>query len=351
MKEKMIFIEGIHIEAFSPRMAFVNNTSVCDEKYGYLERAITRSKVHRDGHNYLIGENIQTKNEYLNYHNNMLIVVEKDDEFKFIVIIKSKIFDVTNDAEDQNVKMVLSTQKISVVDQYGKKLLINNHDELLEFISAVKKSRENFNIKLDEYHNYMDRVYEFKRAREESVDCYINTDYDRIVDLADDLSKSMIDMLTHFHDSEEQKIVEKYIYKPSREEKLCVLFGLYVAVFRAYLLNYDCENSSMTLDEKIRNKFQKELNYFIEDHDDIFENYAKYFALKPVEVEEIKQLFKDCDIDVDNLQEYFDYAYKKGRLDGKGGLSPRTLKLHRIFLNQVLNNAICGKILKENPIK
>ena len=293
----MIFIEGIHIEAFSPRMTYVNHTSVCDEKYGYLERAITRSKVHRDGHNYLIGENIQTKNEYLNYRNNMLIVVEKDYEFKFIVIIKGKIFDVTNDAEDQNVKMVLSTHKFSVVDQYGKKLLINNHDQLLEFISAVKKSRESFKLKLDDYHSYMGRVYEFKRAREESVDCYINEDYEKIVDLANDLSKSMTDMLTHFHDSEEQKIVKKYIHKPTKEEKLCVLFGLYIAVLRAYRLNYDDIDSSMTLDEKIRNKFQKELNYFIAENDDIFEIYAKHFALHTVEMEEIKQLFKDCQID------------------------------------------------------
>ena len=66
----MMFIEGIQIEAFSPRMAYVNHTSVCDEKYRYLDRAIMRSKVHRDGHNYLIGENINLKCEFLNYKNN-----------------------------------------------------------------------------------------------------------------------------------------------------------------------------------------------------------------------------------------------------------------------------------------
>ena len=293
----MIFIEGIVVECFSPRMAYKNNTSICDEKYGYLERAIIRSKVHRDGHNFLIGENIQTKNEYLNYHNNMLIVVEQDDEFKFIVIIKGKIFDVTSDVDDQNVKMVLSTNKFSVVDQYSKKLLINNHDQLLEFINAVKKSRESLNIKLDEYHNYMERVYEFKRAQDEAIDCYINEDFEKIVDLANDLSKSMIDMLTFFHDNEEQKIVEKYIHKPSKEEKLCVLFGLYTAVLRAYRLSYDFDDSSMTLDEKIRNKFQKELNYFIAENDGILEIYAKNFALKPVEIDEIRQLLKDAGID------------------------------------------------------
>ena len=219
----MLFIEGINIEAFSPRLAFVNHTSVCDEKYRYLERAITRSKVHRDGHNYLIGENIRVKNEYLNYHNNMLIIAENDDEFKFIVIIKGKIFDVTSVANDQNVKMVLSTNKFSITDQYGKQLLINNHDELLEFVEAVKQSRENFKIKLDDYHNYMGRVYEFRLAREESVDCFINEDFEKVHDLANDLAKTMVDMLSTYHDSEDKKIVDKYIHKPTKEEKLCVL--------------------------------------------------------------------------------------------------------------------------------
>ena len=293
----MIFIEGIQIEAFSTRMAYVNHTSVCDEKYRYLDRAIMRSKVHRDGHNYLIGENINVKCEFLNYKTNMLIVAEQDDEFKFIVIIKGKIFDVTNDINDQNVKMVLSTHKFSVVDMYGKELIIHNHYELLQFVDAVKKSRENFNISLEKYHKFMDSIYSFRKEREKSVNCFISSDYNKLLEMSDDFAKEMIDMLSCYRDAEEQKIVEKFIHKPSKEECVVVLFGLYIAVLRAYRLNYDYENSSMTLDEKVRNKFMKELNFFIADNDDILERYAKYFALKTVEVEEIKQLLKDSEID------------------------------------------------------
>ena len=293
----MILIEGIKIEAFSPRMAFVNNTSVCDDKYGYLERAIARSKVHRDGHNYLIGENIQTKNEYLNFNNNMLIIAEQEDEFKFIVIIKGKIFTITNDVEDSNVKMLLSTQKFSVVDSYGKQLLIDNYDDLLEFISAVNKSRNGFNISLEKYHHFMDGIYNFRNERTKAVNCFISHDYNRLVTMADNFAKEMIGMLNDYQEDEQLKIVNNYIYQPSNEEKLCALFGLYIAVLRAYQLNYDYEDSSMTLEEKIRNKFQKELNYFIADNDNIFEIYATHFALKPVEIDEIRQLLKDADID------------------------------------------------------
>lgn len=293
----MLFIEGIKIEAFSPRMAYVNHTSVCDEKYGYLDRAIARSKVHRDGHNYLIGENIQLTNEYMKFAKNTLIVAEYENEFKFIVIIKGKIFDVTDDANDQNVKMILSTHKFSVVDMYGKELLIHNHDELLQFVDAVNKSRENFNISLEKYHKFMDSIYSFRKEREKSVNCFVSSDYDKLLEMSDDFAKEMIDMLSSYHDAEEYKIIEKFIYKPSKEVCACVLFGLYIAVLRAYRLNYDYDDSSMTLEEKIRNKFMKELNFFIADNDDIIEKYTKYFALKPVEVEEIKQLLKEWSID------------------------------------------------------
>jgi hypothetical protein len=278
-------------------MAYVNHTSVCDEKYGYLDRAIARSKVHRDGHNYLIGENLQLTNEYMQFAKNTLIVAEYENEFKFIVIIKGKIFDVTKDVNDQNVKMILSTHKFSVVDMYGKELRIHNHNELLQFVDVVNKSRENFNISLEKYHKFMDSIYSFRKEREKSVNCFISKDYDKLLELSDDFAKEMIDMLACYHDAEEHKIVEKFIHKPSKEECACVLFGLYIAVLRAYRLNYDYDDSSMTLDEKIRNKFMKELNFFIADNDDILEKYAKYFALKPVEVEEIEQLLRDCDID------------------------------------------------------
>lgn len=293
----MLFIQGIKIEAFSPRMLFINHTSICDEKYGYLERAIMRSKLHRDGHNYLIGENIQMKSEFLNYKSNMLIIAEQDDEFKFIVIVKGKIFNVTNDINDQNVKMLLSTHAFDVVDMYGKRLLIKSHDDLIQFIEAVTLSRKNFNISLDKYHKFMESIYSFRNEREKSANCFISSDYNRLVDIADNFAKEMIDALAIYRDSEEQKIADRYIYKPSKQECLCALFGLYVASLRAFRLNYDYEKSSLSLNEKIRNKFQKELNYFLAENDDIFEIYAKQYALKPVEKEEIIQLFKDCGID------------------------------------------------------
>ncbi|MBR5222918.1 MAG: hypothetical protein IKV81_01965 [Clostridia bacterium] len=237
------------------------------------------------------------KNEYMEFARNTLIVANQNGEWKFIAIIKGKVFDVTSNVENETIKMLLATHQFSVIDDYGKELLIHNYDELIEFYNAVNSFRKNFNFCLDRYHSYMDELHKLRKYRTETANCFINDDYNRLVDLLDELVKETSEVLYQLYNAEEAKILEKYIHKPSEDEKLCVLFGLYIAVLRAYICNYDYENSSMTLDEKIRNKFQKEFNYFIADRDCIIEKYAKYFALKQIEIDEIRQLLKDAGID------------------------------------------------------
>jgi len=49
------------------------------------------------------------------------------------------------------------------------------------------------------------------------------------------------------------------------------------------------------------------------------------------------------------LQAYIDDKHQNGRRDGKGGLSPRTLRLHKNILNQTLNEAIKNGYILTNP--
>jgi len=58
---------------------------------------------------------------------------------------------------------------------------------------------------------------------------------------------------------------------------------------------------------------------------------------------------KLCDIDHKSIQRYIDLKHRKGRLDGKGGLSARSLKLHKNIINQTLNLAVQNKLLPANP--
>lgn len=49
------------------------------------------------------------------------------------------------------------------------------------------------------------------------------------------------------------------------------------------------------------------------------------------------------------IQRYIDTKHQNGRLDGKGGLSPRSLKLHKNIINQTLKLAVQNKLIPSNP--
>lgn len=55
------------------------------------------------------------------------------------------------------------------------------------------------------------------------------------------------------------------------------------------------------------------------------------------------------DLNKDHLQAYVDEKAKNGRLDNKGGLSGKSLKLHRNILNQTLKEALKSGLISINP--
>lgn len=58
---------------------------------------------------------------------------------------------------------------------------------------------------------------------------------------------------------------------------------------------------------------------------------------------------KLVDVDRAVLQKYFVDKYENGRIDGKGGLSPTTLRHHRNVINQTLNLALKNGVIVQNP--
>ncbi len=65
-----------------------------------------------------------------------------------------------------------------------------------------------------------------------------------------------------------------------------------------------------------------------------------YFEQKKISLQNINK---------DNLQAYIDEKFKNGRLDNKGGLSSKSLKLHRNILNQTLKEALKSGLIASNP--
>ena len=65
-----------------------------------------------------------------------------------------------------------------------------------------------------------------------------------------------------------------------------------------------------------------------------------YFASKKTKLNEV---------DKDLLQAFINQKAKSGRLDGKGGLAPRSLKLLKNVLTQTLDKCVAEKIIPNNP--
>ena len=287
----MILIEGTPLHCFEPHMHFANTNLSYDDRHSYLDRAIIRSKVHRDGHNYLIGEKIILKNEYMEYANNLLIIHMHKDETKFFIILKGHVFAATEDPEDTNIKNFFKTHEFSIVDSYGKELYIHDHNEFIEFITAVKDAHKKFNSKLDSYHKHMETLFKMRRERAKMPCCFCSEYFAKLIEMSDEIGKELCDALAEIHYSKEYNVAENYIHKLSEKEKMCVVFGLYLAVLRAYKLNYD--GDPLSLDERIRLGFMKEFNYFLSQNEGVLDDYARYFKLRKIETDNIKQLLNE----------------------------------------------------------
>lgn len=86
---------------------------------------------------------------------------------------------------------------------------------------------------------------------------------------------------------------------------------------------------------------------------DVIENIT-YQGYEQYILKHIKPYFESTkikliDIKSDDLQKYINSKYHNGRLDGKGGLSARTLALHRHVLSQALSTAVTERFISDNP--
>lgn len=79
-----------------------------------------------------------------------------------------------------------------------------------------------------------------------------------------------------------------------------------------------------------------------------YQGYAQVALAHVVPYFEEKKI-KLQNINKDNLQRYIDEKAKNGRLDKKGGLSGKSLKLHRNVLNQTLKEALKSELIAVNP--
>ena len=56
-----------------------------------------------------------------------------------------------------------------------------------------------------------------------------------------------------------------------------------------------------------------------------------------------------ANVDYKILQQYMDLKHQSGRLDGKGGLSPKSIRAHKNIISQALDMAVKNNLIPSNP--
>lgn len=62
-----------------------------------------------------------------------------------------------------------------------------------------------------------------------------------------------------------------------------------------------------------------------------------------------KKKLKLCDVSREDIQAYINQKSENGRLDGKGGLAPKTIKTHKLIMQLALKEAVKSELILQNP--
>lgn len=120
-------------------------------------------------------------------------------------------------------------------------------------------------------------------------------------------------------------------------------------ILRERIAEYEAEEFTITTDILFSDYIYKWLKYKKDDIESItYQGYEQYITKHIRPYFESKRT-KLVDIGLEDIQKYVNSKSHNGRLDGKGGLSVRTLRLHRNMISQALDTAVAKKFIPINP--
>lgn len=157
-----------------------------------------------------------------------------------------------------------------------------------------------------------------------------NGKYYAVINLKDSNGKRKPKWIsTGLDEKNNKRKAEKFLSDKIKEYE--VKEGLVVSdvLFSDYVLDW-LEEYRKEIDEITYQGYENVINAHI----------VPYFKEKNIKLDRIT---------VDILQKYIDEKYKHGRVDGKGGLSPKTLRIHKVLLYMPLKKAVRDNLINKNP--
>lgn len=120
-------------------------------------------------------------------------------------------------------------------------------------------------------------------------------------------------------------------------------------MLRETLQTYEIEQRGPKCDMSYSDYVQKWLEYVHRKVDEVTYQGYELLAQRQIIPWFQEKSTKLDEVSLPLLQEYIDEKATKGRADGKGGLSPRSLRLHKNILYQSLTEAVKDGLIASNP--
>lgn len=120
-------------------------------------------------------------------------------------------------------------------------------------------------------------------------------------------------------------------------------------MLRETLQAYETGQKKVTSDILLADYIQSWLDCVRRKVDEVTYQGYEVLALRQVIPWFEERDVKLADVTLELLQRYIDEKATSGRRDGKGGLSPRSLRLHKNILYQTLTEAVKSGLLASNP--
>ena len=120
-------------------------------------------------------------------------------------------------------------------------------------------------------------------------------------------------------------------------------------MLRKTLQTYEIEQRGPKCDMPYSDYVQKWLEYVHRKVDEVTYQGYELLAQRQIIPWFQEKSTKLDEVSLPLLQEYIDEKATKGRADGKGGLSPRSLRLHKNILYQSLTEAVKDGLIASNP--
>ena len=120
-------------------------------------------------------------------------------------------------------------------------------------------------------------------------------------------------------------------------------------MLRETLQTYEIEQRGPKCDMPYSDYVQKWLEYIHRKVDEVTYQGYELLAQRQIIPWFQEKSTKLDEVSLPLLQEYSDEKATKGRADGKGGLSPRSLRLHKNILYQSLTEAVKDGLIASNP--